>query len=78
MVMKNITVSVDEKTYRSARIAAAERNSTVSGLVRDFLTSLSSVPGEEAESAPRLFAALDKAKGFRASNRMSREETHAR
>ncbi|TNF54069.1 MAG: ribbon-helix-helix protein, CopG family [Gammaproteobacteria bacterium] len=35
--MKNITLSVDEETYRRVRIAAAERNTTVSALVRDYL-----------------------------------------
>jgi len=31
--LKNITLSVDEETYRRARIAAAERNTTVSASV---------------------------------------------
>ena len=38
--MKNITVSVDEETHRLARIRAAERNMSVSALVRDFLRRL--------------------------------------
>jgi plasmid stability protein len=39
--MKNITVSVDDETYRRARIKAAERDTSVSALVREFLQSLS-------------------------------------
>ena len=35
--MKNITVSVDDETYRRARIKAAERDTSVSALVRGFL-----------------------------------------
>jgi hypothetical protein len=31
--LKNITLSVDEETYRRARIAAAERNTTLSASV---------------------------------------------
>ena len=38
--MKNITVSVDDETYREARRSAAERNVSVSALVRGFLESL--------------------------------------
>ena len=38
--MKNITVSIDDKTHRLARIKAAELETSVSGLVRDFLRSL--------------------------------------
>jgi hypothetical protein len=38
--VKNITVSVDEKTYRSARLYAAEQETSVSSLVRQHLESL--------------------------------------
>ena len=38
--MKNITVSVDEETYRRARIAAAERGTSVSALVRNSLREM--------------------------------------
>jgi hypothetical protein len=36
--MKNITVSVDDETYRRARIKAAESDTSVSALVRRFLS----------------------------------------
>ena len=38
--MKNITVSVDEETHRLARIRAAELETSVSALVREYLKSL--------------------------------------
>ncbi len=38
--MKNITVSVDEETYRISRIRAAEAGTSVSALVRGYLRSL--------------------------------------
>ena len=38
--MKNITLSVDEETYRSAKEWAAIRGTSVSALVREFLNSL--------------------------------------
>ena len=38
--MRNITVSIDEETYRLARIRAAELDTSVSALVRDYLKSL--------------------------------------
>jgi antitoxin component of RelBE/YafQ-DinJ toxin-antitoxin module len=40
MSMRNITVSVDEDTYRRSRIRAAEIGTTVSGLIRSYLTDL--------------------------------------
>ena len=38
--MKNITVSVDEETHRLTRIRAAELDTSVSALVRNYLRSL--------------------------------------
>jgi hypothetical protein len=76
--MKNITLSVDDETYRRARIAAAERNTTVSALVRDYLCALIRPVEAETDPADALFAALDRAQGFRAADRMTREEAHDR
>lgn len=38
--MRNITVSVDEDTYRQSRIRAAELDTSVSALVRGFVERL--------------------------------------
>jgi plasmid stability protein len=38
--MSNITLALDENTYRTARIVAAERGTSVSAMVRDYLQSL--------------------------------------
>ena len=48
--MKNITVSVDEETHRMARIRAAELETSVSALVRDYLRILGAedLPQDEA------------------------------
>ena len=40
--MKNITVSVDEETHRLVRIRAAELETSVSALVRNYLQGLAS------------------------------------
>ena len=42
--MKNITVSVDDQTHRLARIRAAELDTSVSALVREYLRSLAKGP----------------------------------
>ena len=39
--MKNITLSVPDDVYREARVRAAERGSSVSALVAEYLRSLS-------------------------------------
>ena len=40
VTMRNITLSIDEETYRLARIKAAEAGTSVSALVRDYLADL--------------------------------------
>ena len=48
--MRNITVSVDEETHRLARILAAELDTSVSALVRDFLKNLVADPDADGEA----------------------------
>ena len=76
--MKNITVSVSEEIYERARVKAAERDSSVSALVRDFLLSLG---GDETdiEKGKRLQAeVLATIRPFRAGNRLTRDAVHRR
>lgn len=76
--MKNITVAVPEEIYRAARIYAAERDSSVSALVAEFLRSLSQREVEfsrlEAQQK-RVWAGIDR---FRARDRLDRDEIHDR
>lgn len=76
--MKNITLSVDDETYRLARIGAAERNTTVSALVRDDLRGLARPANAGPDPAQALFSALDRAQGVRAADRLSRDQAHDR
>ena len=76
--MKNITVSLDDDTYRRARIRAAERDTSVSAMVKAFLVG---VAGEESptERAKRDEARWrDAVLSFRAGDRLSRDDLHAR
>jgi post-segregation antitoxin (ccd killing protein) len=76
--MRNITVSVDDETYRRARIKAAERETSVSALVRRFLSDLATeesdaerLKREERELRARIAA-------FTAGDRLARDEVHGR
>ncbi|MCY4658470.1 MAG: hypothetical protein OXF93_01470 [Acidobacteria bacterium] len=51
--MRNITVSVDDETHRWARIRAAERDTSVSALVRTYLRSLAATSGRGARASAR-------------------------
>jgi len=48
--MKNITLKIDEETYRNARIRAAEKGTSISAMVREFLASLPNESEQEAHA----------------------------
>ncbi len=80
--MKNITVSVDDEVYHRARVCAAEQKTSVSAMVRKMLievageeTEFEKLQREERELRQQL---RSRAVPFRASDRLSREELHAR
>ena len=76
--VKNITVSLDDDTYRRARVIAAERGTSVSALVKRFLVGLAH-GDDEHEKLKRAEAALrDRITRFRAADRLPREAVHAR
>ena len=76
--MKNITVSVPDDVHRRARIKAAERDTSVSALVREFLIGLAEEESE-FERRRRLQAeVIASIKKFRAGDRVSRDEAHER
>lgn len=80
--MKNITVSVDADLYHRARVRAAQKHSTISALVREFLLHLVQ---EEPEferlrrEQNEIIARIRKAHpGFSATKRVARDEVHRR
>jgi len=76
--VKNITVSVDDETYRRARVKAAEQDTSVSALVQRFLTTLAS-DETDAERLRREERSLrERITTFSAADRVSREDAHAR
>ena len=75
--MKNITISVPDDVYRQARIKAAERDTSVSALVRDFLISLGNDSDYERRERlqEEILASIET---FRGGNRLTRDEIHDR
>jgi plasmid stability protein len=76
--VKNITVSVSDDVYRHARIRAAELGKSVSALVAEFLNSLSEHETEFARLEAKQRRIQSDIARFRARDRLSRDETHAR
>ena len=92
--MKNITVSVDEETHRLARTRAAELDTSVSALVRNYLRALAGDQSKESvtmeQAREREFErrrqlmgeVIDDIRatrsGFRAVDNLTREELYDR
>jgi hypothetical protein len=76
--MKNITVSLDDETYRRARVIAAERETSVSALVKQFLVALASGESEIERLKREERALREHITSFRASDRLSRDAVHDR
>ena len=69
---------MSDEIYRAARVRAAERGSSVSALVREFLASLSEREAEFARLQAEQRAVQDEIESFRAADRLDRDELHTR
>ncbi len=76
--MKNITVSLDDDTYRRARMVAAQRDTSVSALVRRFLTDLASNESEVERLKREERALRERITRFRGADRLARDDAHGR
>jgi plasmid stability protein len=76
--VKNITIALEDEVYRRARIRAAQEDTSVSALVRDFLIQLAN----QEDTAERLKQLQEqtrkKIKKFRAADRLGRAAAHER
>lgn len=75
--MKNLTVSLDDETYRRARIVAAERETSVSSLVKKYLLELTAEG--DSERLKRLEREVrNRITNFDSSDKVSRDVLHER
>ena len=76
--VKNITVSVPDEVYRNARVAAAQRDTSLSALVVKYLERLSGRMDEFARLEALQHEVQAEIGQFRAADRLSRDEVHDR
>jgi Family of unknown function (DUF6364) len=76
--VKNITVSLDDEIYRRARVIAAERDTSVSALVKQFLIELANGESETERLKSEERTLRERVTAFRASDRLSREDLQQR
>lgn len=83
--MRNVTLSIDEETYRRARIRAAELDTSISSLVRDYLRELAKDHDSESRFArlrrlqdETLEAIRARGGGIRSADNLTRDELYGR
>ena len=76
--MKNITLSVDEKVLAAVRRHAAEQNSTVNALVRDYLTNLAAQEDRANHARSRLRELSAQSQGRLGKKTWTRDDLHDR
>jgi len=76
--MKNITVSLPDEVYRRARVRAAEEDTSVSALVREFLIGLGAAESDFERRCRLQGEVLATVRKFRAGDRLSRSRVHDR
>ena len=76
--MKNVTVSLPREVYRRARIKAAERDTSVSALVRDFLSSLGDEESDFARRRRLQDEVIESIERFQAGNRLKWDQVYRR
>ncbi len=75
--MKNVTVSLDEEIYDHSRLIAAQRRTTITGLVRDYLQGLSDQQARQEQARHEILDMIGSF-GGKVGRMPSREERNAR
>lgn len=76
--MRNITLSVDEKVLAVVRRRAAEQNSSVNALVRDYLTNLATQEDRANGARARLRELSTRSPGRLGKKSWTRDNLHDR
>jgi hypothetical protein len=76
--MRNVTLSVDDRVLSTVRKIAAERNSSVNALVREFLTNLADHEDRAAKARARLVQLSRQSKAQLGKKTWTRGDLHDR
>jgi hypothetical protein len=76
--MKNITLSVNEKVLAVVRRHAAEQNSSVNALVREYLTNLAEQEDRTDKARSRLRELSDRSQGRLGKKALTHDDLHDR
>jgi hypothetical protein len=74
--MKNITLSVDEEVLAAVRRHAADKNSSVNALVREYLTNIAAHEDRAKRARARLRQLSNRTSGRLGNKTWTRDELH--
>ncbi len=75
--MKTVNLTIDERTWRAARALAAERDTSVSALVREALAYLTKTDERREEARAEILKLIERSQG-KVGRMPSREERNGR
>jgi hypothetical protein len=78
VAVKNITVTIEDEVHRRARIRAAELETSLSAVVREFLIGFAGGESDFDRRKRLEQETLASIEAFRAGDRLTREEVHDR
>ena len=76
--MKNITIALDEATLREAQRIAADRSTSLNGLIREFLGQLVQRESQTSKARQRIVELCRRSRAERGTGRWTRDELHER
>jgi hypothetical protein len=76
--MRNLTVSIPDDVYRSARIRAAERGTSVSAIVAEYLRTLDARDAEFRRLEVKQHRIQREIRDFHGGDRLERDQVHER
>lgn len=76
--MRNVTISLPDDVYRRARVAAAERDSSLSAWIRELLVGTMDARSDFERRKRLQDEVIASIQSFDASDRLSRDELHRR
>ena len=76
--MANLTITVDDELLRRARVRAAEADTSVNAVLREFMESWVGQAGYRAAAVASLLERSSGSAGARAGRRWTRDQLHER
>ncbi|HET9676308.1 MAG TPA: hypothetical protein VFP21_02250 [Solirubrobacterales bacterium] len=76
--MSNLTITIDDEVLRRARVRAAEQDTSVNSILRDYLEAYAASGATWEQAADAILRLSSQARSGRGDARWTRDELHDR